>query len=122
MKKKDYMVLILVVLLGFAFPLSAFLIQNNRENFIMARTPENGNWSVRELNVKLGSQLQITVVSDDVTHSFKIEDYNIDVLLYPGKAVDITINADIAGEFVFKCFVYCSPSHKNMTGKLIVSV
>lgn len=121
MKKKDYIVLLLVGLLGFAFPLSAILIQNNRENYIIARTPENGNWSVEEINMKLGSNIILTVISDDVTHSFYIEEFNIDVELYPGKAVEITINANIAGEFIFKCYVYCSPTHTSMIGKLIVS-
>lgn len=121
MKKIDYMVLLFIGLLGFGFPLSAVLIQNNRENNIIARIPENGNWSVKEINVKLGSIIQLTIISDDVSHSFTIEEFNIDIELYPGKEVEISINANIAGEFTFKCYVYCSPLHQKMIGKLIVS-
>lgn len=121
MKKIDFMVLLFIGLFAFGYPISAVYMQNNREYYIIARTPENGNWSVEEINMKLGSNIILTVISDDVTHSFYIEEFNIDVELYPGKAVEITINANIAGEFIFKCYVYCSPTHTSMIGKLIVS-
>ena len=55
-----------------------------------------------------------------MTHSIKIEKYEIDRKPEPNKTEIIKFTADKPGQFRFRCSVFCGLGHTGMKGELIV--
>jgi nitrous-oxide reductase len=58
--------------------------------------------------------------SDDQTHGFAIDTYDVNLSLEPGKEENVTFKADAPGTFPFYCTEFCSALHLEMTGYLLV--
>ena len=72
------------------------------------------------ITVKKGEKVRLIITATDREHGIKIEGYDIDQVLNSGVPTTIEFTADKAGEFEFKCSVYCGFGHRKMKGKLIV--
>ena len=72
------------------------------------------------ITVKQGDTVRIKVTSTDVVHSLVIPEYGIDERLPPSEEHVVEFVADKAGEFPFRCGVYCGEEHREMVGKVIV--
>lgn len=70
----------------------------------------------KEIHVKKGDKVKITLTSDDGGHGFTIPEYN--VTINGNGSAEFT--ADKAGTFEYHCSVMCGSGHSKMTGKLIV--
>ncbi len=70
--------------------------------------------------VSKGDKVRLSITSQDVTHGFSINDYNINVQVPPGKITLVEFLADKAGTFEIKCSVVCGSGHSAMRGSLIV--
>ncbi|REE67689.1 cytochrome c oxidase subunit 2 [Paenibacillus taihuensis] len=70
----------------------------------------------KEIHVKKGDHVKITLNSDDGGHGFTIPDYNVDIKGNGSGEFD----AANAGTFQFHCSVMCGSGHQDMKGKLIV--
>lgn len=70
--------------------------------------------------VNEGEQVRLLITSADVTHGFALEAYDIDHKLPPNEEQRIEFAASEAGEFPFRCSVFCGLGHRKMRGKLIV--
>jgi cytochrome c oxidase subunit 2 len=70
----------------------------------------------KEIHVKKGDKVKITLTSDDGGHGFTIPDYN--VTINGNGSAEFT--ADKAGTFEYHCSVMCGSGHTKMIGKLIV--
>lgn len=70
----------------------------------------------KEIRVKKGDKVKITLHSDDGGHGFAIPAYNVDI--QGNKSAEFT--ADKAGTFEYHCSIVCGSGHSQMTGKLIV--
>ncbi|REE91552.1 Cupredoxin-like domain-containing protein [Paenibacillus taihuensis] len=70
----------------------------------------------KEIHVKKGDKVKITLQSDDGGHGFTIPAYKV-TINGNGSAV---FTADKAGKFEYHCSVFCGSGHKKMTGTLIV--
>jgi cytochrome c oxidase subunit 2 len=70
----------------------------------------------KEIHVKKGDKVKITLTSDDGGHGFTIPDYN--VTINGNGSAEFT--ADKTGTFEYHCSVMCGSGHSKMTGKLIV--
>lgn len=77
---------------------------------------KNFEFDQKEIRVKKGETVTITLNSTQGIHGMKIEGYNQEI--NNGKSV--TFTADKAGEFKFACSVMCGTGHADMVGKLIV--
>lgn len=73
------------------------------------------------IDVNKGDYVVLYVISSDITHGFVIPEYNVDVILDPGKTEIIEFVADKKGIFGFSCSDDCDGGHFEMNGKLIVS-
>jgi cytochrome c oxidase subunit 2 len=71
----------------------------------------------KEIHVKKGDKVKITLQSDDGGHGFTIPDYNV-TINGNGSAEFI---ADKAGQYEFHCSVMCGSGHMQMKGTLIVT-
>jgi nitrous-oxide reductase len=75
-----------------------------------------------ELNEGDTVNLHITNLeqSDDQTHGFTINMYNINLSLEPGKHEDVTFVADMPGVYPMYCTEFCSALHLEMAGYMLV--
>lgn len=87
---------------------------------VKARAEELGGFRPDKITVEKGQKVRLVVYSEDVTHGLKIENYPVELVVRPGEEESITFEADKAGDFEFKCTVYCSPLHPWMNGTLHV--
>lgn len=72
------------------------------------------------ITVHKGDKVRLKITSVDVTHGFKLEDFNVKLNLEPGKTQIVEFVADKAGTFSFFCSVYCGEGHRQMKGQLVV--
>lgn len=74
------------------------------------------------ITVQQGDRVRIKLVSEDVTHGFYIDGYDIKVTDQPKDMQDnyLEFVADKAGNFTYRCTVVCGPMHAFMLGTLVV--
>jgi cytochrome c oxidase subunit 2 len=72
------------------------------------------------ITVNQGDKVRLKITSLDVTHSFMLKDYGLNVKLEPNQTQIIEFTADKAGTFGFRCGVPCGEGHSSMDGTLIV--
>ncbi|TJY41134.1 cytochrome C oxidase subunit II [Cohnella pontilimi] len=77
---------------------------------------KNFEFDQKEIKVKKGETVTITLKNSQGNHGLKIEGYDKEV---KGNE-SVTFTADQAGEFKFECSIMCGAGHKDMVGTLIV--
>jgi nitrous-oxide reductase len=77
-----------------------------------------------QIEVEEGDDVTIHLTSletsEDMTHGFTIDLYNINVSLEPGKHENMTFKADMPGTFPMYCTEFCSALHLEMQGYFLV--
>jgi hypothetical protein len=73
------------------------------------------------IKVKKGDILVINLISDDVTHGFFLDGYDISGYAYPGEFRQLVIKATKTGRFTYRCSVTCGEFHPYMVGYLYVT-
>jgi mono/diheme cytochrome c family protein len=110
--------LLLAILAGRFLP---DLISGREVIELHARMPEQGGWSQSDLSVLAGQPLHLSLVSDDVLHSFKIgQDDRPAIDLLPGIPVETTLAFGQPGKYTFYCTRWCGPNHWRMRGVIDV--
>lgn len=67
-----------------------------------------------------GETVRLELTSADVTHGFRLSDYDIDRELPPGEPQTVEFTATKVGRHHFHCSVPCGEGHDRMHGELIV--
>lgn len=75
-------------------------------------------WPIFELEKDKSYRLHIS--SLDWGHGFSLQPVNINLQIYPGYDMVVTITPDETGEYGIVCNEYCGIGHHQMTGKLYV--
>ena len=70
----------------------------------------------KEIHVKKGDKVRITLQSDDGGHGFALPDFNVNIR--GNKSAEFI--ADKTGTFEYHCSIICGTGHSKMIGKLIV--
>jgi cytochrome c oxidase subunit 2 len=70
----------------------------------------------KEIHVKKGDTVRLTLESDDVGHGLTIPAFNVNI--QGNKTVEFIANK--TGTFEYHCSIVCGTGHEKMTGKLIV--
>ncbi len=83
-------------------------------------TAKRFEFNPKSITVKKGDTVRITLTSEDVTHGFAINEFNVSERVEPGSETTVEFVADTAGTFVYYCNIPCGPSHSIMRGQLIV--
>ena len=78
------------------------------------------SYSPGVITVNKGDLLAIKLVSEDVTHGFFLDGYDISGFVHPGETREIIIKADKVGRFTFRCSVTYGEFHPYMIGYLKV--
>lgn len=88
---------------------------------IIKMTAKKFEFSPSTITVKKGDRVRLQITSEDVTHGFSLPDFGVSMNLEPGKMTEVAFTPDKAGEFDFRCSVFCGTGHGTMAGKLVVT-
>jgi cytochrome c oxidase subunit II len=92
--------------------------QGGKKEFTI--TARRSGYSPAKLEVSRGDLVKITLVAEDVPHSFTIDSYRISKRASPGQNVTIEFHADATGAHPFYCGLTSDDCCRNMRGELIV--
>ena len=77
-----------------------------------------GQHEINALHVPTGQNIQLTMISQDVFHSFSIPDFRIKREVIPGRYSTVWFNATTPGEYHLFCTQYCGTNHSQMIGTI----
>jgi heme/copper-type cytochrome/quinol oxidase subunit 2 len=101
-----------------AFSLSAQDQAPNRREFtIVAR---DFHYSPDRIEVMQDDLVKVTIRSEDIAHSFTIDEYRIVKRVAAGGSTTFEFRADRAGTFPFYCNLTSEPGHAQERGQLVV--
>src|SRR5947208_4282370 len=79
-----------------------------------------GQREINELHVPVGQPVRLTMISEDVIHSFYIPAFRIKQDVLPGRYSSIWFEATKTGTFDLFCAEYCGTNHSRMIGHIHV--
>ncbi len=79
-----------------------------------------GQHEINALHVPMGQPVQLTMISQDVFHSFSIPDFRVKREVIPGRYSTVWFQATAAGTYHIFCTQYCGTLHSGMIGEVTV--
>lgn len=79
-----------------------------------------GKWAMNELHVPVGRKVKLTMISEDVIHSFFIPAFRVKQDVLPGRFTTMWFEATDVGEYHLFCAEYCGTKHSGMVGTVYV--
>lgn len=80
----------------------------------------DGRREINELHVPVGRDVRITMISQDVIHSFYVPAFRVKQDVLPGRYTTIWFQATKPGSYHLFCAEYCGTSHSGMIGRVVV--
>jgi cytochrome c oxidase subunit 2 len=77
-----------------------------------------GQHEINALHVPIGRPVQLTMISQDVFHSFSIPDFRVKREVIPGRYSTVWFEATEAGTYHIFCTQYCGTKHSAMIGEV----
>lgn len=79
-----------------------------------------GQHEINNLHVPMGVPIQLTMISQDVFHSFSIPDFRVKREVIPGRYSTVWFEATTPGTYHIFCTQYCGTKHSGMIGEVTV--
>jgi cytochrome c oxidase subunit 2 len=79
-----------------------------------------GQHEINALHVPTGQPVQLTMISQDVFHSFSIPAFRVKREVIPGRYTTVWFNATTPGTYHLFCTQYCGTQHSGMIGEITV--
>ncbi len=79
-----------------------------------------GQHEINALHVPTGKPIQLTMISQDVFHSFSIPDFRIKREVIPGRYSTVWFEPTQVGTYHIFCTQYCGTQHSGMVGEVTV--
>src|ERR1017187_6019892 len=79
-----------------------------------------GQHEINSLHVPTGQPVQLTMISQDVFHSFSIPAFRVKREAIPGRYTTVWFQATAVGTYHLFCTQYCGTDHSEMIGDVIV--
>jgi cytochrome c oxidase subunit 2 len=79
-----------------------------------------GQHEINALHVPTGKPIQLTMISQDVFHSFSIPDFRIKREVIPGRYSTVWFEPTQVGTYHLFCTQYCGTQHSGMIGEVTV--
>ncbi|MEO6803800.1 MAG: cytochrome c oxidase subunit II [Granulicella sp.] len=79
-----------------------------------------GQHEINALHVPTGRPVQLTMISQDVFHSFSIPDFRVKREVIPGRYSTVWFQATTPGTYHIFCTQYCGTAHSAMIGEVTV--
>ncbi len=77
-----------------------------------------GQHEINALHVPVGRPVQLTMISQDVFHSFSIPDFRVKREVIPGRYSTVWFQATDPGVYHIFCTQYCGTQHAGMIGEV----
>jgi len=78
-------------------------------------------FSPARIDVVKGDYVKVTLIAQDIPHSFVIDEYRIAKRVAPGKPITFEFRADRPGTFAFYCDLSSDEGCKDTRGHLVVA-
>jgi cytochrome c oxidase subunit 2 len=79
-----------------------------------------GQHEINSLHVPIGRAVQLTLISQDVFHSFSIPAFRVKREAIPGRYTTVWFEATAPGTYHLFCTQYCGTEHSHMIGDVVV--
>jgi cytochrome c oxidase subunit 2 len=79
-----------------------------------------GQHEINSLHVPINQPVQLTMISQDVFHSFSIPAFRVKREAIPGRYTTVWFEATQTGTFHLFCTQYCGTDHSGMIGDVVV--
>ncbi len=79
-----------------------------------------GQHEINMLHVPTGRAVQLTIISQDVFHSFSIPAFRVKREAIPGRYTTVWFEATKPGSYHLFCTQYCGTGHSQMIGQVVV--
>jgi cytochrome c oxidase subunit II len=79
-----------------------------------------GQHEINALHVPTGRAIQLTLISQDVFHSFSIPAFRVKREAIPGRYTNVWFEATTPGTYHLFCTQYCGTNHSAMVGDIVV--
>ena len=80
----------------------------------------DGRAEVNELHVPVGTNVRLTMTSQDVIHDMYIPNFRVKADVLPGRYTHMWFNATKPGKYRLFCAEYCGTNHSGMVGWVTV--
>lgn len=81
---------------------------------------EGGQREINELHVPVGTNVKLTMTTEDVLHDFSIPAFRTKADVVPGRYTYLWFNATKPGKYHLYCAEYCGLNHSGMGGYVYV--
>jgi len=78
-----------------------------------------GQHEINSLHVPTGRAVQLTMISQDVFHSYSIPEFRVKREVIPGRYTTVWFNATEPGTYHLFCTQYCGTLHSGMIGDVV---
>src|SRR5215469_16578350 len=79
-----------------------------------------GQHEINSLHVPTDVPIQLTIISQDVFHSFSIPAFRVKREAIPGRYTSVWFEATTPGKYHLFCTQYCGTEHSHMIGEVVV--
>jgi cytochrome c oxidase subunit II len=79
-----------------------------------------GQHEINSLHVPTGRAIQLTLISQDVFHSFSIPAFRVKREAIPGRYTSVWFEPTVPGTYHLFCTQYCGTEHSHMIGDVVV--
>jgi cytochrome c oxidase subunit II len=79
-----------------------------------------GQHEINALHVPVDRPIQLTIISQDVFHSFSIPAFRVKREAIPGRYSSVWFEATVPGTYHLFCTQYCGTEHSHMIGEVVV--
>jgi cytochrome c oxidase subunit 2 len=79
-----------------------------------------GQHEINSLHIPTGRAIQLTIISQDVFHSFSIPAFRVKREAIPGRYTTVWFEPTQTGTFHLFCTQYCGTNHSQMIGDIVV--
>jgi cytochrome c oxidase subunit 2 len=79
-----------------------------------------GQHEINSLHVPTGRAIQLTLISQDVFHSFSIPAFRVKREAIPGRYTQVWFEPTVPGTYHLFCTQYCGTEHSHMIGEVVV--
>ena len=79
-----------------------------------------GQHEINALHIPTGQPIQLTLISQDVFHSFSIPAFRVKREAIPGRYTNVWFQATTPGTYHLFCTQYCGTEHSHMVGDIVV--
>jgi cytochrome c oxidase subunit 2 len=80
----------------------------------------DGQREINELHVPIGQPVKLTMISQDVIHSFFVPAFRVKQDVLPGRYTTVWFQATKTGKYHLFCAEYCGTQHSGMIGSVVV--